>query len=450
MDTVLYTGVVRLSNVLYNKGLACAKLSNLSAATEYLNKSVSVNKANTQARNLLGLIQYEIGYVGEALKNWVISCGLQKEDNLASKYIEAFQKNSRALERLNDSISLYNQALQDVWQNSDDMAGIKLKQALELNPRFIDALNLLTLCYLKQKDTNRAKDTIKRVLAIDINNSTALSYYHHIDPSAPLGTVALRGNINRKNVAAAPTEQSIMPTYKKVNLSERGNKNFHLAGILSFVVGAICTVGVMYILVFPALDRVRSNQIEDAQAQLTLATHAHDTLLEEKEQEISTLLERIDTYSVTVQNWADQYDNLERTFQILNAFELFRDNRLREAVDALGAIEADDLAPDIAERANEIRETAYPQLGLQYYNEGLSLYHARDFENARGLFERSYLYFSKTTNVDMHGEALYYLAWTFSQGIDTDRAIQYFERFLEEFPGHRRTTPARNRLNAIS
>ncbi|MCL2399418.1 MAG: tetratricopeptide repeat protein [Defluviitaleaceae bacterium] len=449
VDTVLYAGVERLSNVLYNKGLACAKLSNLSAALEHLNKSVSINKSNTQARNLLGLIQYETGYVGDALKNWVISCGLKKEENPASTYIETFQKNSRTLERFNDSISLYNQALQDMWQNSEDMAGIKLKQALELNPKFIDALNLLTLCWIKKNDMNKAKDTIKRVLAIDINNSTALNYYNHIDPNAPSGVAALRTN-NRKAFAATPVDKPIMPTYNKVNLHERGNKNFHLAGILSFVVGAICTVGVMYILVFPALDRVRANQIEEAHTQLTLASHAHDSLMEEKEQEISTLLERIDTYSATVQNLEDQYSNLERTFQILNAFELFRDNRLREAVDALGAIEVDDLAPDIVERANEIRVVAYPQLGQQYYNEGVSMYNAWNFETAKVLFERAYRYFSQTGNTDMHGEVLYYLAWTFSQDIDIDRAIQYFERFLEEFPGHRRTVHARNRLSVIN
>ena len=449
MDAVLYNGAVRISDALYNKGLAKIKVSDLSGAIDCLSRSISINKNNTHARNLLGLVQYEIGHIGEALKNWVISCGLQRTDNPAKDYIDVIQKGASILERYNDAIRIYNQALKDLRQKSDDMALIKLKQATELNPKFTDALNLLALCYFIQNDKAKAIATAERVLAIDSGNIIALSYYNELSPSSR--PAAHKTNLARKqrSTAHSQEERAVIP-YKKVVLHERRNVNFHVEGILALVIGVICTIGVMYVLVFPALGRNWTNQIEEARAQLVSAEQAQEALLEEKNQEISELQDMIDQYSAGAEEWARRYDALERTFQILNAFDLLQEDRLQEAADALGGIGTEGLAPDIIERANEIRAIAYPPLAHQFYAEGFAVYHDRDFERARGLFERAYRYAQHIDDPVLYGNLLYYLGWTFSWDIDIDRSIHYFNRLLEEFPDHRYIAYARNRLNDIS
>ena len=448
-DTTLYKNAVRMSNALYNKGLAKAKVSDLSGALECLSKSVRINKNNTNARNILGLVQYEIGHVGDALKNWVISCGLKREDNPASKYIEAIQKNARALERLNDAIRIYNQALGDIMQKSDDMAIIKLKQAVDLNPRFVDALNLLTFCYLIQKDKAKAQSTAERVLAIDSTNNTALGYYDELNPGIkPVSG----GRSSRKRGGASGGASASRPVspYKKVTLYDRRNVNFHLEGILCLVIGVVCTLGVILFLVNPALARSQANQIDDMQTRLSQMEQTYDNLVAEKDQQIEILQAESSEHAESADYWAERYDNLGRSVQVLSAFELFRENRLREAVDAIGGISTEGLAPDIAERFNEIINVAHPQLARQYYNEGFAAYHARDFEKARVDFERAYRYVQNTGDTALLGDIIYYLAWTYSQGIDIDLAINYFERLLEEFSNHRYTRQAQNRLNEIS
>ena len=447
IDTILYAGTVRLSDALYNKGLAKIKVSDLSGAMESLSKSVSVNKNNTKARNLLGLLQYEIGHIGDALKNWVISLGLQKEDNPAQGYIEVAQKNGRALERLDDAIRIYNQALNDIWQKSDDMAIIKLKQAVDINPKFVDALNLLSFCYLIQKDKAKAQAIVERVLAIDTSNSIALGYYNKLNPG---GGRHVAGKGSRKRTASA--EQQIAAPYKKVVLHERRNVNFHLEGILCLVIGVVCTLGVMFVLVNPALARNQANQIEDMQSRLNQAEQAHEAVLEEMGEEIAELHGQISEHAESARYWAEQYDNLGRSVQILNAYELLREDRLREAVDSLANIGAEGLLPDIADRFYEIRAVAFPRLARQYFDEGFAAYHARpaDFGKARVDFERAYRYAQHLYDDPLLGDILYYLGWTFSQDIDMDLAIHYFERLLEEFPTHRYVNPARNRLNQIT
>jgi tetratricopeptide (TPR) repeat protein len=422
VDTVLYAGTARISDGLYNKGLAKIKMSDLSGAIEYLSKSISINKSNIQARNLLGLVLFETGRLGEAVKNWLISSSIQKEDNPARGYLDSVQKNARALERINDSVRIYNQALTDIKQKSDDMAIIKLKQVVDLNPKFIDALNLLTYCYMTHKDKDKAVATAERVFAIDANNAIALDYYSELNPSFRPGPAPQRSLFPRKRTAvgATPVDQmqsqqvGISP-YKKVTLHERRSANFHWEGILCLVIGVICTLGVMYVLVFPALNRNRATQVEAAMAQLAVVEQTHDETLEERDQAISALEVRITNYEAREQELADELDRQARSLQILAASDLLRDGRLREAVDALGIIETDDLATDIAERAHEIRWVAYPQLAQQYFNEGFAAYSVRDFEKARVDFERAYRYAQHTEDRNLYGEIIYYLGWTFSQ-----------------------------------
>ena len=83
-DVSLYRRIVRTSNTYYNVGLEKAKVRDLSGAAVYLKKSLDLYKKNTDARNLLGLVYYELGETVDALAEWVISKNLQPEDNLAA------------------------------------------------------------------------------------------------------------------------------------------------------------------------------------------------------------------------------------------------------------------------------------------------------------------------------------------------------------------------------
>ena len=50
-----------VSNSFYNTGLELARIRDLTGAVQYLQKCLNLNKYHIEARNLLGLIYYEIG-----------------------------------------------------------------------------------------------------------------------------------------------------------------------------------------------------------------------------------------------------------------------------------------------------------------------------------------------------------------------------------------------------
>ena len=73
VNVKIYKKIVMASNEYYNDALAKASVRDLSGAIESLKTSLKFNKLNIDARNLLGLIYFEMGEVVEALTEWVIS-----------------------------------------------------------------------------------------------------------------------------------------------------------------------------------------------------------------------------------------------------------------------------------------------------------------------------------------------------------------------------------------
>lgn len=78
-DVKLYSRMLKLSNAYYNEGLEKAKVRDLSGAVLALRESLKINKKNTNARNLLGLVYYEMGMAVEALTQWIISRSFQEQ-----------------------------------------------------------------------------------------------------------------------------------------------------------------------------------------------------------------------------------------------------------------------------------------------------------------------------------------------------------------------------------
>ena len=97
-DVGTYKQIIFLSNQYYNEGLERAQVRDLTGAKEKLRQCLKMNKTHTQARNLLGLVYFELGELVEALTEWVISTTYQPEKNIATDYIGTVQSSPAALD----------------------------------------------------------------------------------------------------------------------------------------------------------------------------------------------------------------------------------------------------------------------------------------------------------------------------------------------------------------
>ena len=164
------------SNYYYNIGYDRASARDLSGAIESLLQALRYNKRNVPARNLLGLIYYEMGEAVQAMSEWVMSINYQQENNLATKYLKELKKDPARLESVDQLAPKFNMAIQYAHSEDYDLSILQLKSALSDNPHFVKGYLLLALLYIGTDNYEKARVTLRRVLKIDKANSLAVHY----------------------------------------------------------------------------------------------------------------------------------------------------------------------------------------------------------------------------------------------------------------------------------
>ena len=173
-DVRLYKRIIGVSNRLYNDGLEKARVRDLSGAADSLRQSLKYDKRNINARNLLGLVYFEMGESVLAMSEWIISKNFESKKNIADEYISILQQNQNELDTINQTLKKYNQALQYCYQDTRDLAEIQLKKVLSINKNLISAYQLLALIYIDAKDYSKARRTLLKSLAVDATNTRSI------------------------------------------------------------------------------------------------------------------------------------------------------------------------------------------------------------------------------------------------------------------------------------
>ncbi len=237
----------RIANGYYNQGLEKARIRDLTGAAECLKKSLHFHKYQTDARNLLGLIYYEMGETAESLVQWVISMNLQPDKNRAALYLREIQDKPGRLEAESQNIKKYNQGLYHAQTGSDDLAVLLLGRVVEFNPHFVKAHLVLALLYMSHGDYTKAGKSLQKVLQIDKSHPKALWYMSIVKSHTG------RAEVERRKMDAAFSHRQMQdddiilpPTYKETT---------GWLTIINIAVGLVLGAAVIWFLVMPAMER---------------------------------------------------------------------------------------------------------------------------------------------------------------------------------------------------
>ena len=235
------------SNSFYNRGLELARERDLSGAAGCLKRALQLNKYHTDARNLLGLIFYEMGETSDALVQWVLSVNLQPEDNRADHYLDEVQRKPGQLEIASQTIKKYNQALIHAQNGSDDLAVLQLKRIVEEKPNFVKAHLLLAILYMEHSDFPKAGRSLYKVLQIDKTNRKAQRYMEYVKSRTGKADVEKRKMRNAFSHREMQDDDVILPpTYKE---------NTGWQSIINIAIGLVLGVVVVLFLIMPARER---------------------------------------------------------------------------------------------------------------------------------------------------------------------------------------------------
>ena len=431
-DVKLYSRMLKLSNAYYNEGLEKAKIRDLSGAVLALRESLKINKKNTNARNLLGLVYFEMGMVVDALTQWIISRSFQSTKNMADKYIEAVQNNPAQLDSINTSLRKYNQALVYCQQESYDLAIIQLKKVLSVNGKLLDGHLLLALLYMKTENLSRARAELKKVLAVDCTNTKALRYMQALDQQT-VEEKPQEEDANKDAIAYTRGNETIIQP-----VGVKDNSGFH--AVLNVVIGVVIGVAVMGLLIMPALQSKKSGELNKAVAQYSDQVDAKSATLDSLKQENESLKQQAEEATKAASDAADKVSSYE---ELLKAYASYSAGDSAAALQELEAINQDTLSDD----AKTLYSSVFSEVGVtavnDLYKTGYAAYEKGDYDTAIADLGKCY----ELDNTQ--GDALYFLARSYHKSGDTENAKTYYQKVVDEFPNTKKATDAAGLMTGL-
>ena len=418
--------LVYQSNYWYNDGLKRARIRDMSGAIGSLKKSLQYNSENIAARNLLGLVYYGRGEVGEALVEWILSKNFQSHENIANYYIKKLQENPTELEKVNQAIRKFNQSLDYCYQDGEDLAIIQLKKVVDAHPTFLKAYQLLSLLYIHTQQYGKAKHTLKAAHKLDTTNDITLRYMHEMN------------ELRRKRAIKQAEKKEEKPQTVTYNIgnetiiqpaSSGVKENAGLMTVINIIIGIVVGVAVMWFLIMPAVNRstadrtnkqVRefSDQIAEQEAQISaLQTEleSYRATSEETENAQQTAKSTLDSYEIVLSTY-DHYLNQDMSDSAM-VEELLKVNA--DSLGTLGREQFDTMTGDIYSRYSEVLySTAQENFQVANYADAIT--------NLSTVMQMNEGYDD--------GQAMWLLAQAYEASGDTENANTWKQKVEENYP----------------
>lgn len=414
----IYKKLISASNALYNRGLDKAQVRDLSGAKEDLKNSLKVYKKNIPARNLLGLVYFEMGDVVAALSEWIVSKNYQPEDNIADNYIDAVQKNAGKLDAYNIALKKYNQSLLYARQGSLDLAVIQLKKVLSIHDKFVSAHLLLALVAIQTNQIELARKELKKVLHIDRGNVLALNYFKETDLLRGKSADKKSSRISKDAVAYTSGNETII---QPKGVSEGSGRNV----VLDILLGLIIGMAVCWFVFAPA-------KIQSANNAANQQVIEYSDQLEAKNAAINAMTEDINfekAARTTAEAAAEAANAKVVGYESLfEAQKLEAEENFEAAADALTKVNPDELPEGAKEIYDEINASVNATVIEDLYKKGEESYNAGNYEEAKMNLEKV------VALNPQHDYALYYLARIYENSNDVENAKKYYEQVVALLP----------------
>ena len=342
-NVLIQKKVEYLSKLYYNQVLEKASIRDLSGAVNCLKQSLTFNKRNIQARNLLGLVYFETGEVVAALSEWVISKNLQPTRNIANEYINRLQANSNKLDAINETIRKYNNALALCRDGHEDMAAIQLRKILTQNSKLIKGYHLLALIYMKNHDWGKARRILRKAARIDKTNTTTLRFLREVDERTGVTT---RLDQQKKGLFGKKAKESYGDEVARnaAVQSAAYKENSRISLFVTLMVGVAAGAAAFWLLAVPAIKQgiYREANQQIVQYSESLASQGAElTRVQGQAKESGDVAEEVTLQLDSEQKKSTSYQAL------LNAYVAYKQNEYDAAALEIQKVYEDQIGDDV-------------------------------------------------------------------------------------------------------
>ena len=459
-DLKNYRKVLSASNTCYNKGLAQAKVRDLSGAVVSLHKSLKFNKKNTNARNLLGLIYFEEGEIVAALSEWVISKHFQEEHNEADYYIRQVQSNPNKLENYNQMVKKYNTALLSAQNGDEDMAIIQLKKVVNMNPKFIRANQLLALLYMmtgKKENRVKAYRLMKNISTVDVTNTTTLCYLKELADVKPKHESIKVKTEEKKD----PGVRKVLPrvdetAYKPITPYKEEKPS--VMPFIHVVLGVVLGMVIAAFLIRPAIEQQIAKSSNDSfrkQSEQQASGESNTSNLKSKNEQLQEQVDELNAKLSELQGGdsasgiTTMQDNYENLIAAVQSF--YVDNDSSAAAEALVKVDKENLSGTTAQKLyRKIKKQTFATASESYFTKGRDCYNGEGDYAGKQNYDKAIELLKKALDYDTaNTDAMYFLGRCYQQKKDMETAKEYYNQIVNDYPDSARTTEAKSRLREM-
>lgn len=434
-DLKIYRVILASSNLLYNTGLEQAQVRDLSGAIVSLKKSLKYNKYNTKARNLLGLVYFELGETVLALSEWVISKNLEPDNPMADRYLDEMQNTPGMLDKLNQTTKKYNQALLYCKQGSRDLATIQLRKVLSLNPKFVAGHQLLALLYIQDGKYNEARKELNIANKIDVRNTTTLRYSREV-----------RDKLKEQNQKRKKPKKDDVVSFQDgndtivmPNSSFRDMIDSTRTSVVNILVGLVLGLLICFFLVIPT---IRQRASESAAASLVDTNEE----LTNSASNVSSLKKKVEELNQELEKYTGKADAVGSYEKLMEAKEFFDANNLDKAGEALNSVNRDLLSARGQAMYDVIHAAVYAKILEETYNTAEQAYWKEDYNAAKESFGQV-VFIDQTYH---NGDALFYLAESQWNTWDFDNAKETYQKVIDQYPNTNHARTAQERIDSYN
>lgn len=303
--------------------------------------------------------------------------------------------------------------------------------------------HLLALIYLKKEEYEKARRILKKAAKIDKTNSTTLRFLREVDEQTgtitsleprrwAFGLREKEEKVSGNQSIAYRTENDVViqpPTFRESSMA---------ATLLNLGFGFLVGACLVWFLMVPA----NTQRINKAANEKVVS---YSNTMATQSAEMNKLQEQIDQSEETVasaqqqiedaQNQTSSYENL------IKAYAAFQSGNYTSAANVLQNVQADLLSVDAKEIYDSIYKSIQSTMKNNLKSQGEQAFYAKDYETAITDLNQA------LEMDDSDYEVLNLLAHSYRLDEQYDKAVEIFQKIVDQFPGTKRASTAQKYID---
>ena len=355
-------------------------------------------------------------------------------------------------DNVRNSVYLYNKAIEDLRNNSEDMAAIKLKKAVALNPHFNEALNLLGVCYTFIGEKEKAAEAFSKVIRSESNSVYALSFMQRNKLTDVVPAEEGSGNpvLNLQQQPGEPLKRirkkkgkTLKPAKPEKPLFDP-NRNRRIArNIARFAVGFLSglLVGAFIYFMLPKPEPVQLPPVEEEiEAAVNEAKRIFD-------QQYAALEAKYETAQKEKEDAVKEADYYKAALRLYEIESLVGSKEYESAADMLMLMKTIEFRDAEKDKFDSLYEKVMPLAAKTAYDRGYREYNSKKYEDALKSFEKVRIYDPGYSKMDA---ALYYMGRCYQLLKDSRNAIALYQEIVDNYPSSWYVKNAKQRINELT